>query len=277
MAFFVITLSKLAVLNPEMIVGWQGKRLGKAETCGRIKNLLSFYRGVDDDALLCRVATEKWGCPTWIGGDFRARWGCKGKWAIKHELPKYIPPAVKPTKVDVEEMFNHLAGKVPLLVRVPEPSWSPVQPLQGYELAIDAVDTTHHKGLGEMIYDMVTPKVLKMNLGEAAGKGYQGGSWFAVGEDLEARLPKDWRDRVKKVVPKATFEVRGLGNHIFSNELVREDNRKAMRRVLLSGVFPIWRLNDCGPDTYEKWMAQVGVVVVKKAVGKEVWKYERKA
>jgi len=65
MAFFTLTVAKLAVYAPELVIPWTTQ--GNAER--KLSALLAYFKGRDDDALIAYHALKRSGFPKFFGGD----------------------------------------------------------------------------------------------------------------------------------------------------------------------------------------------------------------
>lgn len=248
LAFLTLTLAKLAVHDPGFVPRYAK---GTAGLCsGRLRNLLSYYKDSDDDARLALVMMRRenvW--PRHVGGDFRGRWGIRA--LLKEELSNHlgingvqaVPLSIAPTEAEVGEMFNHLMGTAPLVFRIEKPSWSPTAPPPGYTMLIHNTDTLGQKGLGEFVWDIC----------------YANENPQAIYTSRDFRgiisIPKTWSRYVsKELAAKATW---GSGHVTISNRALEQGHGPELKKLLLDGSLPLWRLRDVRPDSYEGWKRSV--------------------
>lgn len=244
LAFLTITLSKLGVHDPGVI--W--KYVSGQENFLRLTNLLRYYKECDDDARLALVMLKDLALAR--GGDFKGRWGISvlGKEGVRSSsLPQIIPLSIKPTDKDIAELFDHFAKKTPLVMRVPEPTWSPTEPPRGYRMLIDSTQTIGKKGLGEMCWDMCYHENYPIGLvREATART----SWVRP-----ITIPR----QMWETLPKNPFESHGSDNGlIYINPTAIDKGRSGeLRRQLLSGLLPIWKVKDVRASSYEQWKTHV--------------------
>lgn len=246
LAFFVLTLSKLAVHNPEMLLGLPSTS-DRTVQARRLYNFLASYKEVDDDALLACYVLKR-GFPTHWGWDFKKAWGV-GVISTKDEefpLVNVTPSIIPPTEEDVREMFGHLYGGDEISVSMPRPSWSPLTVPGGYSMLIDRSNTILQKGLGEIVWDLCGPGSLKVMVQGGGGPGK-----MALLVSPNFALPSNWQKLVK--VP-AMVSREYEGNTIAIPLSWREgDKAKRVKAALLSGAFPIWKVGSVKKGDYQTW------------------------
>jgi hypothetical protein len=245
LAFLTITLAKLAVHNPGLAQGYMPLRVFDRHF-QRIKNLLAYYKDMDDDARLALQLLAR-RLPVHIGGDFKGRWGI-GTGLCGVAGISCIPSAIKPDGKDIKEMFDYFLGKTVLTCRVPVPTWSPVAPPYGYAMVLDeGTNTFGAKGLGELLWDVC----------QAKGDGYifvnnrelQKDVFFSIPRKLADKLPVGWRKFCGNRVIVHNYE-----QYIYSAEKKRDAATfSEARRLLLETVFPFWRVGTVKADSYQQW------------------------
>lgn len=245
LAFLTLVMSKLAVHNPNLFQGYEP--LNVERQLQRMRNLLSVYKDVDDDARLALLLLSR-KMPVHIGGDFKSRWGLPADLTgvVLPEV-KFIPCAIKPSDEDVVEMFEYLMGKKTLGWRVPTPTWSPLVPPEHYVLCINSVNTRGAKGLGEMLWDIATHKSVPFAFYNTADIG--GGAYFSIPSVLARQLPNGWH----KFCNNKVSVHHGESKVIYSSMKARVDHLIECRRILLETVFPFWRITDIKKDSYQQW------------------------
>lgn len=247
LAFLILTLSKLAVHNPKLFQGYPV--LIPQRYNQRVRNLLSYYKDIDDDARLALSLIAK-GFPKHLGGDFKARWGL-----TKMTGPKisFIPTSFEPSKAEIDELFAHLLGKAPLTMKVPVVNWGPPSPPTGYEMLIAEANTYGAKGLGELIWDVVQYSQEKYQFVNERGDGRY---YLMIPKKLADKLPQGWQQMTNHKVG-----VRSEGNYITSNEKSREQRTFAeCRRLIVETVLPFWKITDVKPDSYMQWRLQTKTI-----------------
>lgn len=256
LAYFVLTLSKLNVVNPKLGLA---RRL-KFDSYGRnaqnaILALLAYFRGLDDDARLCIYLIKKYGVPRFIGGDFRSRWGLNGpakfwdsckKTKIQHlVLPVLFPEATE----EREEIFWHLVGGKILEPKVPSVDWSPSTLQDGFLWLHQSTKTYAEPGLGELAARLAISELLPVGLFRDTGSN-DAHSPILISSALVKAMPKDF----PSVFQKYNFTFRVSMNRDEFSEHIRIWTTRGHRntpetwtrllRLLTSGVFPIWKVGD---------------------------------
>lgn len=247
MAFFVLTLAKLSVVNPHLLTGWH--EMTTKNNLGLIRNLLAYYKGRDDDAMLCHYLLAKRGIPKHLGGDFRERWGLNFT-ALHPIQADYFPASIAPTREEVGELFDHLVNQKALAPRETEPSWKMSVP-PGFTWMMEDYDTATN-GMGELVHDGVRARDIRFDL-----RAMDDGKWaMSVPPKLAAMLPKDWAKQIACMNPQ--FKVRIKNNpdgHVLIAKKWREPALSAAtRKILFSGVFPLWKINHASPEVLSDWV-----------------------
>lgn len=243
LAFLTLVVSKLSVQMPDL---YRFKGANPILEHARLRNFLAYFKGVDDDARLALLMLDR-GLPTQRGDNFAPRWGIKKENAPKKlvRIP-IIPPCIKPDAQSVQEVFESLQSGKPLGFRVPEVTWAPTAPPKGYRMCSEFVNTILAKGLGELVWDLCCHE--SQHIYFQAGR--QGTYPLIIARDLLKRLPADWKRR---------FEGRASSSDLKANSVViapewREGARAVhMKRLLLNGLFPVWRVRDCKENSFQLW------------------------
>jgi hypothetical protein len=258
LAFLTITLAKLAVHNPTLAQGY-----APLESVGRrfqrIRNLLAYYKDIDDDARLALQMTSKH-FPIHMGGDFKERWGIgAGLCGVKGI--SYIPSCIKPDAKDIQEMFDYLSGALPLTCRVPTPTWVPLAPPNGYHMVISTTQTWGAKGLGELIADLCT---YNGNLYPIVNsKEMKKGVFFSIPRKMADTLPNGWQRFCGNKIA-----VHNHDQYIISSEKSRETATfSECRRLLLETVFPYWKISEVKADSSDQWKSTLRKDQKKKFAG----------
>lgn len=246
LAFLTLTLSKLAVHEPNMV--WRHGKSTAEVNLQRVRNLLSFYKFKDDDARLALVMLKR-AIPAHRGGDFRARWGITGDLLKAPSIPKvgYIPSAIRPDKTDISEMFDYLAGRLNRLPnRIPKPSWTPTGPPDGnYYMVIDQTETLQQKGLGELVLDLCCHGSRALFFQSAARGGIPQGKLIQIPKNLSRELPSE---------EAALFATHTLDDRtVYISQEGREGQSSSARKLLMSGALPVWRVRDCQKESFAHW------------------------
>ena len=245
LAFLTITLSKLAVLNPELAQGYPVFNAVEKHI-QRIKNFLAYYKDIDDDARLAfRLVSRAF--PRHIGGDFKARWGISNLPLGMRPPIQFIPSSIKPGDDDLIEMFHYLKTGEPLVGRVPKPTWRPLNPPQGYGMTIGRTQTQGAKGLGELLWDVCHSDAYPVQF--LTSREMRVDNAFSISKQLADRLPVGWQNFCKG---KVTLHA-GDDKLIYSGEKARTTNFAECRQILLETVFPLWPIHNVQVDSWQQW------------------------
>lgn len=215
----------------------------------QIRNLLAYYKGRDDDARVAYGAMLRYGIPKHLGGDFRARWGIDGVTGTPVQM---VPSCIPPSSEDCCEVFRNLVHGLPIPVHPPTPTWPNANLPKGYFPIINRVNTNHVKGLGELVCEMVGHEYFPVSIHPADGGGNNAD--LVVSEELTDRLPQGWRMRIAEIDPDFKVSIQGIGTAIMVTGAGRVDViPKHTGRILTCGVFPIWRMKDVRPESFDVW------------------------
>lgn len=253
LAFVTLTISKLAVHNPELVkdIRHTGARDVRLR---RILNLLSYYKDLDDDARLALVVmTRK--LPVHVGGDFKGRWGIGALIGLDNPKIQVIPRDVKPSTFLVEEVFQYFLNSRPLSNGAMEITWQPSTIPAGYKMLITSLKTIGAKGLGEMVWDLCCHDACPLSFMSTGREGMG----FGLPQNLANMLPVGWQKSLS-VEPTIHQD----SNCIYSNDLARERDGAVIKKFLTSGLFPLWRASAVKPDSYLQWKAQTRAEVGEK-------------
>lgn len=247
MAFFVLTMAKLSVVNPNLLTGWH--EMPTKKNIGLIRNLLAYYKGRDDDAMLCHYLLVKLGLPKHIGGDFRERWGLNFT-ALHPVQADYFPASIAPTREEVGELFEALVEGKQLQPKEIEPSWQTHVPNGFVWMMGDYGIATN--GMGELVHDGVRPRDIPFDINPM-----ENGKWaMYVPPKIASMLPGDWLKRISALNPQFHVKIKAdPENRVFISKKWREPALSATtRKILFSGVFPIWKINQASPELLREWV-----------------------
>lgn len=244
LAFLTLVLSKLAVHNPNLVQGYEPLR-SSDRYFQRTRNLLAYYKDLDDDARLALAMIMR-KMPVHIGGDFKTRWGIPTE--VGGPTVKFIPSSIVPSSEDIAEVFACLENRTPLTWRVPTPTWSPLVPPENYVMMIATSNTRLAKGLGELIWDIVGHKSLNLIFG--VSDELRGHSYLSIPSTLARQLSLDWR----KLCNHKVSQHEGDSKYIYFSKIAREQsNYNEVRRLLLETVLPFWKVTEVKADSFQQW------------------------
>lgn len=260
LAFLTLVVSKLVVQAPDLY------RFSGGNETQRLRNLLAYFKTIDDDARLALVLLDR-GLPRHEGGDFKGRWGisvsARQSCGFKQTIA-VLPSCIPPDEEAVAEVFEHLRTGSPINFRVPKPTWSPINPPTGYKMCIKNTPTILQKGLGEMVLDLCASDKVPI----AFGSGPKNAPIpIGISRELAGKLTHNWKSLLKGKVVQVDVKP---GVITIAPEWREGSKAREIRRILLSGVFPLWRVQECGKDSLEKWEATIKRPV-RKFAGKVVY------
>ena len=252
LAYFSLVLAKLAVHDPEICAALQ--------TARQIEGVLRYYAPLDDDARLALRALRLFGLPVHLPGDFRIHWGLQGYKSNAVAMPvTYVPAAIPPDPANVKELWGYFDHEEKLQNgKIPEITWAPTNPPVGFKLCLDEVDTRVQKGLGELICDLVRPDESKILL---TSGGKEGQTNLLIGTGTKARFD---------LLPAGSWRLTGnVQKDTVAIPLPFREGKaaKVTKKLLLSGAFPLWRIQDA---TREKWEAWKNSVFLEKDINRPV-------
>ena len=270
LAYFVLVMSKLTMVDPELVFEMYRNTIKSSRLIGLgLTNLLSYYKNVDDDAWIAYNALSKWGLPGQgkEGMDIKANWGILYPEGLKlGGRPSYYPGMIDGSPNDKQDVFNYLVKKEPIPPGIPLCTWGPQRLPDGYTWLPTITQTYHKIGLGEIVSDLVCNDALIVQLNTSDHPNMI--SVEVRDNRLEAGLAA-----LKGLVPGTEIYRRGGNANIVSiflpgslrtNELIPQ-----VKKVLTSGLFPIWKVQDVQKDSFANWFKQ-HQVKAEKFIGKEL-------
>ncbi len=255
-AFFTMTLAKLAVHKPELL-----QRMAVDDRAkNKVANLLAYYKGTDDDAALAYRTFLRIGLPQHYGGDFKKRWGAEYPMTAKTAV-QVVPGAIRASEDEIKDMFHHLATGSNLATRIPEPAWGPTTPPRGFFQVLDIVNTTHVRGLGELLSDAAMPEELKRVRFMADDRipGIQ------ISPPLLRFMPSDWKQRIRQAAGyNVSMRVAYSGEDDYHTPEIRicrgfrePGGMKTCKKILYSGAFPVFPIRTVAQDSYLRYQQEI--------------------
>jgi hypothetical protein len=267
MAYLSLVLAKLAVHDPNLfpLLHPDLEKLTPQQIRSRLLAILGFYKGLDDDASLAFAIQQKQGWPEWHVNDLKPAWGILG--GAKIALPKVdveVQPAmVPPLEAEISALATALlSGQPPEIVSL-EPSWSPSKLPEGYKPLLNNVNTHHAPGIGEIAVGLCTHRGVNevYLVCHQGGEIYVPGNWGwdaeRQGYQLHPRYRELWRKQFPELVSKTYVDMEER-KHIhpqfsFGARFREAGARRQMIDFLTCGCFPVWKIEDVKPDSYELW------------------------
>jgi Phage phiEco32-like COOH.NH2 ligase-type 2 len=272
LAYLTLVLSKLVVHDPGLLHGLHGQ----ANVKRVIRNILAFYKGLDDDALIAYNALAVHGLPQQVGTDFRAAWGIN--YAKDTPIPDvdYIPSTIEATPADMQAVFSYLLCAKPIAPMIPEPNWTPLKFLKDYQGAIHYSQTYHRVGIGELLYNVIlhTQQTIVFATSDYPTR-------------LQVQVPTFMYDKTMKLLHSNAHTKLGIANieflvskrdgqiQVYLGEKLRSGEALSrIKKFLLSGWLPVWHIDEVKPESYQVWLKsvtqQAAPVAPARSRGKEI-------
>lgn len=262
-AYLSLVLAKLSAHDPEFFPPPEPKwdtQFGTAVWRARIKAILAYYRGRDDDAALAYNALAMHGLPVADISDFKPRWGIIGGGQIGNLKPAskvdFVPPEIEPTPAEVREIGAALLEHRAPLIQTLEPTWQPSALPTGYHWMMPSVTTYHVKNIGEVfagICDHDMARIIPaMTDGDFKNTSIYVTNSFAKLLDMKAL--KTACDGVCTIKPDADRGDNANVHRMWLSGRLMADHREWLTALLAdSGLFPMWRVGDVKPNSAEMW------------------------
>lgn len=255
LAFLTIVVSKLVVQRPDLYAHqFNDPMIGLQ----RLRNFLSYFKNSDDDARLAIIMLDR-GLPVHRGGDFKSRWGI-GSVPIEKINVQVVPLSIKPDKQSIVEVFEGILYGNGWSWRVPEFTWGPVNPPKGMKMCLGLANTIQAKGLGEMIWDLCVMDSRPIAI--HGGTRGEGRLPLMIPNSMRKVLPRDWEKRFEGLAELGKLQE---GMISISPEFREGGNAKRMKRLLLNGVLPIWKVGEVDEGTRRKYLESLKTIGVKKS------------
>jgi len=244
LAYFVLTLSKLLVVRPELAdalrnanqLDWakQGEEL--------LKNVFAYFQGMDDDARMVLWLLDSLGFPRYIGGNIRPRWGLEKTPAMAQRVDIY-PPCIAATPLELKELWVHFTQRKPLEWKAANVSWANSRLAGGFVPLLGLVSTHGLIGIGEICWDLCCHAGIAVGIGITGGDERQSTD-VLVSSALASKLVANWRAELAQRAPGLrgveVEAVRSISLKI-GHRLRQNDQIANARRMLTCGVFPVWK------------------------------------
>jgi len=236
LAYLTLVLSKLAVYDPMLIEK-------SVPSKGTLRNLLAFYKGLDDDAMIAYAALERFGWPKQDVGDFKSAWGLTYP---KDLLPTkvLIPEVIEPTDEDRQQIFNLLVKGTPIPAVVPKPNWGPTTLPEGYYPLAYHSDTTggpRRRGFGELMAGLAHHENAKVRIETGEGDPLR------ILHPTGLKIPREFSGTQIKFYPNEEVI-------IYIGQRFREDaNKMVQLKKFLLEHFPVWKFADVKPDSFKEF------------------------
>jgi hypothetical protein len=263
-AYLALVLSKLALFDTGLFQRMMEQTQNNARMCEKgLVNFLAYYKSRDDDAWIAYHAYKKHGMPKYYGGDFKAAWGIlyPRKEGAKRDT-RFFPEMIEPTENERQAIFDYLVKGQAIPPTVPVQNWKPDALPKGYEWAMNHTTTYHKVGIGEILATMAVAA-------QDPFKVVAGDSNREIVLSCLPQLP----DLSKGLAELASIK----GSHVkivkelhtmlyLPIELRTFDTIPKVKKILVSGHFPMWNVNEVKADSYSEWVARSPKVVNKERI-----------
>jgi len=266
-AFTVLTLSKLAVIDPELTASWFVKgnvAWDIPKYFSVLRYLVNYYAGLDDDAKILQYVLSKSNSnafhPWYRNSDFRAAWGCNadGQGVIA-ERPKsnILSAVVAPLPSEIEEITAHLVSNKFLTFVNNPPTFKNELP-KGYVWLYDhGVLNIARGGVGDITHNVVFHEKDSFNMSFGSDRGF-------ISSKIAATWTPEERNRVKEMFP--TMRIRpDVAGIIFDREATMVPGIRNTREFIFNmGLFPVWTVDSVREDSRAKFLESRATITAKK-------------
>jgi hypothetical protein len=243
LGFLVLTLTKLIVLDPDITAKWDPT--SAKESWKKMQGLAKYYMGRDDDALLLYSMMDNAASFRFQGGDFKERWGLTGKVA---GLPAgfVIPGFIEATKEDTADLYTSFTEGTGLRMRETQATWKTQVP-EGYSWVPLQIEYRRRPNIGDILYDLVQHSDF-------------GWHWnFDHSRDCVIYCPP-WYDSKRLNAERGGIKVSHSNESRFhirvGHDWRKGTNLAHLRKVLLSGLLPLWSVDSVKQDSHKAFSQQ---------------------
>lgn len=255
LAYLVLTLSKLVILDPDITAAWN-RASRPAGDWELLQGLAKYYKGRDDDALILYSMMTHADKFRFQGGDFRARWGLTG--ATKELTSNYIIPAViEATEDDLEDLECLLLHDTPLKMRECAPNFRCQIP-DAYKWTPSQIEYRRRPNIGDIFYDMVQHTATPM-------------AWDFDSRGCCICVPHGY-DRTALAKIATGMEIKTSGSQFYiriGTEWRKGAALSQLRSVLYSGLLPLWKVDEVQEGSFKHWEDTVRTVATKTYLKKK--------
>lgn len=238
LAYLVLVLSKLVIIDPDITASWNRQRA--AGDWELLQGLAKYYKGRDDDALILYSMMRDPQSFRFVGGDFRLRWGLTG--TTKALAPGCVIPAViEATEDDLQDLTNLLVGDVPLSMRECAPNFKDSIPT-GYQWVPAHLEYRRRPNIGDIFYDMVGHSEAEVH-------------WDFDNRGCQVYVPHGYdATALRKIAEGMDIKTAGTAFMVRIGSEWRKGAQLAqLRRVLYSGLLPLWKVDEVEDGSFKRW------------------------
>jgi hypothetical protein len=266
LAYLVLVLSKLVIIDPDITASWQGKTGDpnrRVSDWDLLRGLAKYYKGRDDDALLLYSMMDVPDKFQFVGGDFRLRWGLSGV-TNKISRSSVIPAVIEATAEDTMDLLKYLGEGKKLEMRECAPNFKNSVPA-GYEWVPTVLEYRRRPNIGDIFYDMVTHSSMPI-------------VWDFESNVFSIHTPVGYdRAALNKLMTEGDHgevNINGTGGSRWVVRIGHQWRKGAalahLRKVLYSGLLPIWKVDEVTEESFGKWSKILQPVKIKKKINKYV-------
>jgi hypothetical protein len=269
-AFFVLTLAKLTILDPDLVTAWRHRKFTPYEGFNAVQRLALYYAGRDDDAWILkyllntkRCMTPDWGVPA---PDFKLNWGFAGaETRVTNPASPIFTACVRPAESEITEISNHLLGGTAVGYNELPATFRNTIPTDYYWLYGLNVKGVNYAGAGDLCHNLVGTQHQVVTVSVASG--------MYVSTDLWKGMSVEEQTLVKSLYPN----MRTTGDYrnwiqMDRNSLGVDGIRLAKRFLLHMSLFPLWTVDSVTKESYSQWKSArkaANKTVVNKKLTKE--------
>lgn len=264
LAYLCLVLGKLAVYSPSSIPQTIQNDTG-ANARKTIKALLAAFKDLDDDARIAYAGVSCWGLNA-LGSsrDFRIHWGLTPAKVDVASLTKLnellLPTSISAPREVVADLYNYIVfNKTLPKFKCDQPTWPYHNWTQGFIPLQPYTKTRVSPGLGEMVWNLMTPTAFPVQI----LYGNVEALWVGVNKSLWRKVTPHIRE-LKNRFPEYRIEYwHGAGTQPpftgsigLSRTALNVSHHTRTRELIESGIFPLYRFGDEGKYDAVKWEAK---------------------
>jgi hypothetical protein len=247
-AYLALTFSKLALLDVGLLNEMTRPPNDRQTVRMRLRNLLAFYKGMDDDAAIAFQGLNVHGWPIPNVHDFKGAWGLTYPADVAVPKIQLLPTSIEASEEEICELRGHFLKGSALDAVVPVPNWRHTIP-PGYKSVLAGMNTRGLKGMGEFCWDLVVSDEYPIKLAPLNA----GGIMFDIAAEVEQLAPT-WRDRIGEDARFCGAEPKGALQINIGSQW-RDDPKRlaAAKAALMRCGFPIWTYMEVTANSLSEW------------------------
>jgi hypothetical protein len=259
LAFLALVLAKISVYDPTLTGGLAAHGCdNEVAAKSTIFNLLRYYQTFDDDVRIAFNAYKVHGFPQQTMLDFKSEWGIRlGEGKLEPMI--WYPAMIEPLSCHREAVFEYLFHKKAIPFILGAPNWEGHHIPEGYFSLFETSSTLRQVGIGEIISNLVCPKVQPVCL-----QTREPDDLLQIWVPLEYPIePRHIEKVVSAYFSRSNYDVDVRKKNIpdirvGSGKRLREGNNvDKMRHFLLSGCFPCWETTNVCKISFPVWQQSI--------------------